>query len=113
MKTKTAQDLFRSEREDWLDKARATARKLLMTYPTITIDDVTRICPRPQYVNQNTVGRVFKHPDFQSAGRHQKSVRPLSKGRWNMVWRLSYQSQLNDLPRRRQMFRQRAEGTVE
>lgn len=87
MRNMTVQDLFRSEREVWLDEARATARRLLVSRPTITIEDVLLECPRPQHVHRNTAGQVFKHEDFTACG-FAKSRRTISKGRWIMRWQL-------------------------
>lgn len=92
MKTKTAPDLFKSEREAWIDECRAAARKLLCTRNRITMDDINVMCPRPQYVNKNAAGQVFKHPDFKVVG-FTKSLKASRSGALICVWGLR-----NDMP---------------
>jgi len=87
MKTKTVPDLFRKEREEWLIDCRREAKKLLKHRSYITIEDVLRACPRPQYIKPNTVGQVFKDPAFKSVG-FSRSVRPVSNGRYVQRWAL-------------------------
>lgn len=82
------QDLFRKEREAWLDQARATARKLLVYRYDITIEDVLAECPRPDHVHRNTTGKVFSHPDFMPCG-FDVSRRTVSRGRWIRRWTLN------------------------
>ena len=85
------QDLFKTERETWLDDARAAARRLLTTRHEITIEDVLAICPRPTYVHRNVSGQLFKHDDFKASG-FTKSTRSVSKGRWIMRWKLNQEA---------------------
>lgn len=86
--TNTMQDLFKTEREQWIDDARSAARRLLIYRDTITIEDVLAICPRPTYVHRNVSGQLFKHEDFKAKG-FTKSRRAVSKGRWIMTWQLN------------------------
>lgn len=65
---KTVQDLFKQEKQAWLEDARSAARKLLENKPFITIEDVLEITPRPQYVHRNATGSVFKGEDFIATG---------------------------------------------
>lgn len=85
--TKTAKDLFMQERNKWLEEARDTARKLLSVQAFITIEDVLKLCPRPQYVHPNTTGSVFVDKDFVSTG-YRRSVRRSMNGREVKVWTL-------------------------
>ena len=79
-------DLFKKTREQWLQEARDAARKLLAYRDHITIEDVLEVCPKPEYLHRNTVGRVFDS-EFQHVG-FAKSKRVISKGRWIQQWRL-------------------------
>lgn len=78
-------DLFQRERESWLEGARATAIKLLKKQRTITIEDVLKKHPRPDYVHRNTVGNVFTTADFRPCG-WTPSKRPAMNGRQVRVW---------------------------
>lgn len=85
---KTMNDLFKQEKERWLEGARAVARELLMKNNSVTIVDVLNKYPRPQWVHQNTTGQVFKHPDFRACGT-EKSNSPKAKGRIICRWTLA------------------------
>lgn len=80
-------DLFKKEREAWIENARVTARKLLDNKSLITIEDVLKECPRPPYLHRNTTGSVFRCDDFVAVG-WRKSERPLMTGRFVRVWRM-------------------------
>lgn len=82
----TVKDLFKKEREAWLEEARTTAKKLLEDKSLITIEDVLKECPRPEYIHRNTTGKVF-NSDFKPVG-WRKSKRPVMNGRFVRVWRL-------------------------
>lgn len=64
----TVQDLFGISREQWLEGARLTARRLLRTKSKITIEDVLERYPRPKYLHRNTTGSVFKTDMFVPVG---------------------------------------------
>lgn len=80
-------DLFKKEREVWLLKARDTAKELLKEYYSITIEDVLKKCPRPDYIHRNATGKVFDK-DFIAIG-WRRSARPLMNGRQVRVWRMN------------------------
>ncbi len=84
---RTIQDVFKSERQAWLDDARAEARRQLKRKPIITIEEVLANCPRPQFLHKNATGNVFKHEDFIPVG-WRKSQRPAMNGRYVRTWRL-------------------------
>lgn len=88
IKVKTAQDLFKSERETWLQDCRATARKLLQRKSEITINDVLAECPRPSYLNPNTTGAVFMDNDFRLV-RYTRSTKRSAHARVIGVWGLN------------------------
>lgn len=81
------QNLFGQSREDWLDSCRDTARKLLRTRLTITIEDVLEVCPRPNYLHRNTTGKVFQDKDFKAVG-FRAARKASSHGRTIRVWGL-------------------------
>lgn len=80
-------DLFKKEREAWIENARVTARKLLENKSLITIEDVLKECPRPPYLHRNTTGSIFRCDDFVPVV-WRKSERPLMNGRFVRVWRM-------------------------
>lgn len=82
----TVKDLFKKEREAWLESARLAAKELLEERTLITIEDVLKVCPRPEYIHRNTTGKVFNN-DFQPVG-WRKSKRPIMNGRFVRIWRL-------------------------
>ena len=82
----TVKDLFKKEREAWLENARLAAKELLEDKPLITIEDILKVCPRPEYIHRNTTGKVFNN-DFQPVG-WRKSKRPIMNGRFVRIWRL-------------------------
>ena len=82
----TVKDLFKKEREAWLESSRLAAKELLEESPLITIEDVLKVCPRPEYIHRNTTGKVFNN-DFQPVG-WRKSKRPIMNGRFVRIWRL-------------------------
>ena len=93
----TVKDLFKKEREAWLESARLAAKELLEDKPLITIEDVLKVCPRPEYIHRNTTGKVFNN-DFQPVG-WRKSKRPIMNGRFVRIWRLKdgrYQSRRSE-----------------
>jgi len=82
---KTAPELFKQSNQDWVDECRSAAKVLLRRQPSVTIEDVLRICPRPKYVKPNVTGSVFIHPDFKSIGV-KRATRPVSHGHYIKVW---------------------------
>lgn len=82
-------DLFKSNKLEWCDKARAAARKLLENTEYITIEQVTEVCPLPRYLSRNTIGGVFQHPDFQVVG-YTLARRPSSNSRLIRKWALKH-----------------------
>jgi hypothetical protein len=88
MKPQTAQDLFNTTREQWLEGARHAARKLLRLRSKITIEDVLELYPRPKYLHRNVTGRVFRSEMFQPIG-YTTAKKPSSHGRVLRIWTLS------------------------
>ena len=85
---KTAKDLFRSQREAWIETARAEATKLLKRgKPYVTINDVTERVPRPSYLHHNVAGSVFNKSLFEQCG-YEDSTRPAARGHVIKRWRL-------------------------
>lgn len=88
MKTQqTTQDLFRRSKQEWLEEARETARQLLKKRYSITIEDVLRETPRPQYISPKAIGGVFQHPDFVAVA-FVFSKRAISHSRVIRAWKL-------------------------
>lgn len=85
----TVQDLFRGSYQDYIDTLRAEARKQLRLKPSITIEDLTEVHPRPDFVKPNTMGKVFLHPDFEPTGAPVRAKHQSAKGHWLGRWKLS------------------------
>jgi hypothetical protein len=81
-------NLFQEPKLAYLDKARAKARELLERRETITVEDVTILCPLPRYLHRNNIGLILKHPDFRPIG-YTIARRPSSNGRVIRIWGLS------------------------
>lgn len=84
----TIKDLFRKQREEWLDKARQTAKRLLAVHSSVTIEDVLEHCPRPTYIHRNITGNVFRDEAFVPFG-FAHSRRRASHGRIIRRWVLA------------------------
>ena len=87
---KNVRDLFKSERELWLEKARDAAVQLLNERPIITIEDVLKVCSRPDYVHPNTTGRVFNDKKIFRAVGWRPSARTEMNGRQVRTWMLRH-----------------------
>lgn len=84
------QDLFKAEKEAWIESCRSVARTLLARKPAITIEDVLELNPRPDYVHKNATGVVFKHKDFKPIS-WRASRRAAMNHRYVRVWVLADQ----------------------
>lgn len=76
--------------QDFLDKARRTMRRLLMSHPTgLGIDDVRRHCEtigiKPS--NPTLWGAVVRDKGFKRSGDKQSSS-TTTHGRWINTWKL-------------------------
>ena len=88
MATRTMQDMFRGERETWLEDARTVASRMIEEGGVpITIEDVLKECPKPSYIHRNTVGAVFRSPAFKAVG-WTPSKRTAMNGRYVRKWSL-------------------------
>ena len=83
----TINDLFRKTKQDWLEEARDSARKLLMMHDSITIEDVLEMSPRPGYLHRNVTGSVFQTDEFEPVG-FTHSRRTASHSRIIRKWTL-------------------------
>ena len=84
----TTQDMFRTNKEAWLQEARQIAQKLLLTRGSITIEDLTEVHPLPKYIKKNFLGRVFRDDVFQKAG-YTNARRTMARGHALRVWELN------------------------
>lgn len=80
-------DIFGSSREEYIEQAQKIARDLLLKRDTITIEDVTKLCPLPRYLHRNTLGRVFQNQIFKSVG-YTTAKRVAARGHVIRVWTL-------------------------
>lgn len=91
MKTKippNAPTLFGQTTREWVERCRDVAERLLTVRKTITIEDVLRVEPRPQYIKKNVTGKIFHDPRFVAVG-YTQSKRPAMNGRTIRLWALS------------------------
>lgn len=82
----TIQDRFNFDREDYLEQCRSTAKRLLRNGGTVTIEDITRLCPRPTYLHPNIMGSVFDN-QFRQVG-FTAAKNPAAKGHIIRIWTL-------------------------
>ena len=68
-------DLLEAHRPDYLAAARAAARRLLETRPSITVNDIREVCPPPADIDPRVMGAVFRHRDFEATGEFVLSSR--------------------------------------
>ena len=54
--------------EAWVAKARSTAKALAAWRGSVSIDDVLEACPRPESVNPNATGAVFREKCWKRIG---------------------------------------------
>lgn len=69
-------------KSQYLEDARATAKRLLRFRPYITTDDIWQNCPPPKTVNSKIMGQVFRHRDFKGTGEFTPTRRASSHGRY-------------------------------
>ena len=72
-----------NSKSDYIDQARDFAREWLQKHPVVCVQDVVENLPLPLELPPDTVGGIFKHPDFQKVGKRQitmpKGHRPRTK----------------------------------
>lgn len=88
MRPLDTRSLFSLSAREWIDQCRVSARELLMHREQITIDDVLKENPRPQYVHRNATGTVFKHGDFKWLGV-TKATHKAANRRLVSIWGLA------------------------
>ncbi len=85
--------LFQETKKAWLEGARVVARRLLKTRSRITIEDVTKEYPLPDYLHRNTIGNVFNSRDFESVG-FTTARNPAARGHVIRYWTLKESERL-------------------
>lgn len=63
-----ALDALEAAREDYVEKARAAAFRLLEDRLTITINDVREVAPPPAGVDPRVMGVILREPAFKKVG---------------------------------------------
>jgi hypothetical protein len=70
-------------KSDYIDQARKFAKEWLQQNPVVCVQDVVENLSLPPELPPDTVGGIFKHPDFQKVGKKQitmpKGHRPKTK----------------------------------
>lgn len=74
---------------EWLELARAVAKRLCTERVVATIDDIRQHCPLPEGLPSNLYGRVFQTDSFDAIGR-LASPRGKSRGRLVIVYTLRF-----------------------
>lgn len=80
----TIQNRFNFDREDYLEQCRETAKRLLRHGGTVTIEDVSKLCPRPTYLHPNIMGSVF-NKEFKQVG-FKTAKNPAARGHVIREW---------------------------
>jgi hypothetical protein len=80
--------LFEQRRGDWIEAARAAARRIAAERGQVTIDDVRAVCPPPEGADPRIMGSVFaRKSEFLRIG-FAASGRDACHGRMISVFRL-------------------------
>lgn len=61
-------DLLERTRGEYLETARACARKLLKKQTYVTVNDIRKACPPPEDVDPRVMGAIFAPSEFESLG---------------------------------------------
>jgi hypothetical protein len=78
---------FEALRAEWLEEARAIARRLGADGSTLTVDDVRRLCPPPQGIDPRVMGALFTKSEWVCVG-YRRSSRGICHNRPVGVFRL-------------------------
>lgn len=81
-------DLFKDEKQAWLNKARHTAEKIAIRTGQVDIEDVLAECPRPKYLHPGITGHVFQNSGVFRRKGFKSSRRAISNGRTIRTWEL-------------------------
>jgi len=84
---------------NYLDEARATAKRLLRSRMSVTTDDIWEHFPPPKIVNAKIMGQVFRHPDFKATGQFVATRRASSHGRYIQKFELKNSYDYRELMR--------------
>lgn len=84
----TTQDMFRTNKEEWLKEARYIAQRLLLNRGQITIEDLLEVHPLPKYIKKNFLGRVFRDDIFRFCG-YTRAHRLMARGHIICIWELN------------------------
>lgn len=79
--------LFERKSPNWIDDARAAARKLGANGKVVTIDDVRGVLPPPEGTDPRVMGAVFSKREWECLG-YRQSTRKECHGRPVAIWRL-------------------------
>ena len=72
-----------NSKSDFIDQAREFAKEWLESHVNVCVQDVVENLSLPSHLPPDTVGGIFKHPDFEKIGRKTitmpKGHRPRTK----------------------------------
>lgn len=71
-----ALEYWEEVRREFLERARAAARQLIVGKPYITIDDVREVCPPPVECDPRVMGGVFNTKEWEFVG-YTRTNRPI------------------------------------
>lgn len=83
---------------NYLEDARAVAKRLLRDRTSITTDDIWQHCPPPKFLNTKIMGQIFRGGQFEQTGQWEKSRRPTSHGRAVFHYRLKSNDHIPVVP---------------
>jgi len=64
---------FEAKRAEWLEEARAVARRLGADGALVTVNDVRRLCPLPPGIDPRVMGAVFTKAEWVCVGYRRSS----------------------------------------
>lgn len=73
-------DIVESNNLEWVEKARRVGLQIARTFGRVSIEDVLKICPRPDSVSQNAVGSVLRGNNLRLVG-YKVALKKSSHGR--------------------------------
>lgn len=80
-------NIFHEAEQQWLIRARRTAKELLTRHQTITVEDVLKKCPRPYGVSKKANSKIFKNDIFRPVG-YTRATTEQSNGHVIRLWSL-------------------------
>lgn len=81
-------NIFHEAEQQFITRARRTAKELLLRRQTVTVEDVLANCPRPYGVSKKANSKIFKHDIFRPVG-YTRATTAQSNGHVIRLWSLA------------------------